>query len=74
MSVNSFNVPSPPTVSGPVGPDTMIAFGEYVIREFRKRTPDGTAVGSTLLVSPNGSVYAVQVDDDGNLFTTKVRG
>lgn len=28
------------------------------------------AVAEVLLVSPNGSVYAVTVDDDGNLETT----
>lgn len=33
----------------------------------------GRAEGQVLLASPNGSVYTVQVDDAGVLFTTLVR-
>lgn len=43
---------------------------KYLVREFRKRPEKDTAVDSVILVSPNGSVYTVRVDDAGALTTT----
>lgn len=47
-------------------------FSTSLDHELRPYVRNDVAVGSILLVSPNGSVYSVAVADDGTLNTTAV--
>jgi len=42
--------------------------------EFGKRAPDMNARNNLLLAAPDGSIWAVTVDNTGTLATTKVYG
>lgn len=78
----TFRLPNPPEVPYIISSDPTVSelqfwarrLSAYVAEEFRKRVPAGSAVSSLYLTSPNGSVYNVQVADDGTLSTTLVLG
>lgn len=48
--------------------------GDELDQEFRARTPDRNPRKDLLLQAPDGSIWAVTVDDTGTLATTKVHG
>lgn len=76
MSFNTPSVPKPPPVnkidSWSTLTDYLRQLAVYLTKEFQRRPAPGTAVGSVLLASPNGSVYTVQVTDLGALTVTQV--
>lgn len=50
----------------------LTSLSRYIQGEFRSRTIDSAPRRSITLVSPNGSVYTVVVEDDGTLTTELV--
>lgn len=55
---------------------SLLEFGKRLTdeldAEFRKRTPDLNARSNLLLAAPDGSIWAVTVDNAGALATSKV--
>lgn len=67
------NVPPVPAgLKDPAVTDYLQRLAVVLQRSDRNAVRTDTAVGSVLLVSPNGSVYTVGVADDGTVTTTLV--
>jgi len=68
----SLNPPTVPNLEDDRCEKFLKNLTSYIQRELKKRPEQEQALGSVLLVAPNGSVYTVQVDNAGTLSTTLV--